>query len=182
MLPLTIAVRFLRSARAQTLLIIAGIGVGIAVQIFVGSLITSLQADLVDSTVGSSPHITIVAGDSGPIASDVADMAASEPEVTAAIPVRRMSALYVEGESIPLSITGGDATALDSIYGLDARIMQGSYSLDADEILVGTRFAEKTGLEVGDTIRLVLLDGNTAEYRLTGVFDLGAAAANERLA
>jgi hypothetical protein len=60
MLALSIAARFLRSSLGQTSLIIAGIGVGIAVQIFVGSLITSLQADLIDTTVGSSPHVTLL--------------------------------------------------------------------------------------------------------------------------
>ncbi|MDP2401895.1 MAG: ABC transporter permease, partial [Actinomycetota bacterium] len=65
MLPLRIAARFLRTSPGQSLLIIAGIGVGIAVQIFVGSLITSLQASLVDQTIGSSPHITLTAPDEG---------------------------------------------------------------------------------------------------------------------
>ncbi|HSQ22720.1 MAG TPA: hypothetical protein VLQ52_08000, partial [Coriobacteriia bacterium] len=60
MLSLKIAARFLKSSPGQSALIIAGIAVGIATQIFVGSLITSLQADLVDSTVGSSPHITLL--------------------------------------------------------------------------------------------------------------------------
>lgn len=182
MLALSIAARFLRSARAQTALIIAGIGVGIAVQIFVGSLITSLQADLVDSTVGSSPHISIVAEDGGPVSATLAQSAGSEPEVVAAIPVRRMSALYVEGDSIPLSITGGDAADLNAIYGLSDRIAEGDYSLDRGEILVGVRFADRAGVQPGDLLELVLPDGSTAEYTVSGMFDLGAAAANDRLA
>ena len=59
MLSWKVALRFLRSAPTQSVLIISGIAVGIAVQIFVGSLITSLQANLIDTTVGSSPQVTI---------------------------------------------------------------------------------------------------------------------------
>jgi lipoprotein-releasing system permease protein len=182
MLALSIAARFLRSSSGQTSLIIAGIGVGIAVQIFVGSLITSLQDDLVESTVGSSPHITLVGVDDQPIPATGAEDAMDQPEVTTAIPVRRMSALYVEGDSLPLSVTGGDAVDVDSIYGLSERIVDGRYSLDDGEILVGIGFAETAGVEPGDSLSLVLPDGGSGEYTVAGVFDLGAAAANDRQA
>ena len=61
MLPLRIAWRFLRSSPGQSALIIAGIGVGIATQIFVGSLIVSLQDNLINTTIGSAAHITVKA-------------------------------------------------------------------------------------------------------------------------
>jgi ABC-type lipoprotein release transport system permease subunit len=111
MLALSIAARFLRSALGQTALIVAGIGVGIAVQIFVGSLITSLQDDLIDSTVGSSPHVTLLPADGDTLPGDLAATAAEEPEVTAAIPVRRMSVHHGHGDdSAALSVTAGPRT------------------------------------------------------------------------
>ncbi|TLM98240.1 MAG: ABC transporter permease, partial [Actinobacteria bacterium] len=55
MLSLRIAWRFLRSAPVQSALIAGGIAVGIATQIFVGSLIQSLQTSLIDQTIGSAP-------------------------------------------------------------------------------------------------------------------------------
>jgi lipoprotein-releasing system permease protein len=182
-LALAIAARFLRSSLAQTTLIITGIGVGIAVQIFVGSLITSLQADLVDSTVGSSPHITLLPADEDTVPASLADEALREPEVTAAIPVRRMSAIFPDGDaSLALSVTAGSAPDIDSIYGLADRIVEGNYTLEAGEMLVGMGFREEAGLAVGDGLSLVLPDGSTGEYRVAGVFDLGSAAANDRLA
>lgn len=183
MLALSIAARFLRSALGQTTLIIAGIGVGIAVQIFVGSLITGLQADLIDSTVGSSPHVTLLPADGATVPGELAAAAADEPEVTTAIPVRRMSALHAVGDdSVALSITAGTADDVDSVYGLSGRIVAGDYSLAPGEILVGTAFSDDRGVAVGDALPLVLPNGATAEYEVVGVFDLGAAAANERLA
>lgn len=183
MLSLSIAARFLRSSLGQTTLIVAGIGIGIAVQIFVGSLITGLQADLIDSTVGSRPHITIMDEGGDPVSATLAESAQQEPEVTAAIPVRRFSALFVKGDdSSPLSVTAGTAEDLESIYGLEAAIVEGAYSLGLDEILVGTEFGEKSGVNPGQDLPLVLPDGTTGEFLVAGVFDLGSAAANETLA
>lgn len=182
MLSVSIAARFLRSSPVQTGLIIAGIGVGIAVLIFVGSLISSLQDDLVDSTVGSSAHITLLPEDGEHLSATFAEEARAEPEVVTAMPVRRMSVLFVDDESVPLSVTGGDGAELDAIYGLSDRIVDGDFSLDSGEIVVGTDFAERAEVEPGDGLEVVLPDGGTAEYTVAGVFDLGAAAANERLA
>ncbi|HSM43837.1 MAG TPA: ABC transporter permease, partial [Acidimicrobiia bacterium] len=183
MLALSIAARFLRSSLGQTSLIIAGIAVGIAVQIFVGSLITSLQADLIDTTVGSSAHITLLPSDGETMAGSLAEDAASEPEVTTAIPVRRMSAIFIDGgDSTALSVTAGTAEDLDSVYRLEESIVEGEHSLGNGEILVGTGFAENAGIGAGDALPLTLPDGSTGEYTLAGVFDLGAAAANDRLA
>jgi lipoprotein-releasing system permease protein len=177
-----IASRFLRSSPTQTAMIIAGIGVGIAVQIFVGSLITSLQADLVDSAVGSSPHITLLSEDGQPVSGTLAGEAAAEPEVVTAIPVRRMSALFVDGDSVPLDVTGGAPADLDTIYRVSDRIVAGDYSLDGGEVLVGTGFAASAGIGPGDGLELVLPNGGVGEFTVTGVFDLGAAAANDRVA
>lgn len=182
MLGLAIAARFLRSSLGQTALIVAGIGVGIAVQIFVGSLISSLQDDLIDSTVGARSHIDLLAVDGGTLSADLAATARDEPEVTTAIPVRRLSAIHAAEDSVALSVTAGTAGDLDTVYDLAARIVDGTYSLDPGEILVGTGFAEQAEVTPGQTLPLVLPDGTTGEYTVAGVFDLGAAAANDRFA
>ena len=101
---LVFAARFLKSP-ARSVLIIAGIAVGIATQIFVGSLITSLQADLLDAAVGSSPHITLrplMAGPSRRTSPTTLPPArtSSQPRC----PARTLSAIYTnEGESVAAS-------------------------------------------------------------------------------
>lgn len=184
MLSLSIAARFLRSSPGQSILIVAGIAVGIAVQIFVGSLITSLQADLVDSTVGSSPHVTLLPAEGeDTVDGTLAATAARDPLVRTAIPVRKLSAISRDGDdSVPLNLTAGDAADLDSIYGLSGRLTAGTYRLDGSEVLVGTGFADERGVGAGDDLELLLPDGRTDTYTVSGVFDLGAAAANDRVA
>ncbi|MDY0340301.1 MAG: ABC transporter permease [Coriobacteriia bacterium] len=184
MLSFKIAARFLKSSPGQSILIMAGIAVGIATQIFVGSLITSLKADLVDSAVGSSAHITLQAvNDGATVTGDMAaDAAASEDVISTAVPVRTLSGIYVNGDdSVPLSITGGNAEKLDTIYGLSRRMAEGSFRLNEGEAVVGTVFAETYDVRPGDELDILLASGSPATFTVTGVFDLGQAAANERI-
>ncbi len=58
-LAFSIAWRFLMSAKKQTIVIVLGIAVGVSVQVFIGSLISGLQVDLIDTAVGSTTQITV---------------------------------------------------------------------------------------------------------------------------
>ena len=60
---LMIALRFLLKGRGQTVLIVLGIAMGVAVQFFLASLIGGLQISLIDRTVGAAPHINILPAD-----------------------------------------------------------------------------------------------------------------------
>ncbi|SMP56154.1 ABC transporter permease [Anoxynatronum buryatiense] len=60
---LKVALRFLREGKGQTLFILLGIAIGVAVQVFLGTLITGLQRDLINTTVGSSPHLIFSGSD-----------------------------------------------------------------------------------------------------------------------
>ena len=57
----SIALRFLRQGRTQSLLILVGISVGVAVIVFVTALISGLQANVIDRTLGTQAHIRVEA-------------------------------------------------------------------------------------------------------------------------
>ncbi len=188
MLSFRIAWRFLRSSPVQSGLIVGGIAVGIAVQVFVGSLITSLQASLVDQTIGSAPQITIRAekdGDPVVLSQRVEDVIAAQPGIVkrTVAPVRTATALFTDGsDSAPLNLIGGDLRQLDGIYRLTQRTKSGEASLRSTEIMVGRDFAEKFRIEAGDTIALTLQGGTRATFTVSGIFDLGSSTFNERQA
>jgi lipoprotein-releasing system permease protein len=185
-LPLRIAARFLRTSPAQTLLIVAGIAVGISVQVFVGSLITSLQASLIERTIGSSPHVSLQAPKDGdPVRfSDVAKrVIKDEPRVIAVVPERDVNALFTKDtDKVPLSLRGGTLADLDSIYRLTQRTVAGTASLRTGEIMVGLDFAKKYNVQVGDPAEILLGSNDLKTLKVSGIFDLGAAAANARTA
>lgn len=188
MLELKIAWRFLWRSKAQSILIILGIAVGIAVQVFVGSLITSLQADLVDKTVGSSSQVTIepAAGQGSFMFTD-ADRTklTADSRITAVAPVQVISALVpVGGTSAPVVFKGGTLADLESIYALKSKLLPdaGEVTLQGDRILLGKDFADQYGLKPGDAVKLVLADGKNVDATLEGIVDLGSAAANQQAA
>jgi lipoprotein-releasing system permease protein len=187
MLSFRIATRFLRKSPVQTVFIILGVTVGIGVQVFVGSLITSLQDFLLDQTLGSSPHLTIFAEEDGePIVYDgeTQDVLEGDERISAIVPERVVSVIYTDGtDTAPLNAKGGDPAELDSIYGLEDRMVEGSFAdMSDDALLVGLDFAEEFGLAPGDPLEFVLPDGTATEREVAGVYDLGNAAVNETLA
>ena len=58
-----IAVKFLREGRSQTALILVGIAVGVSVIVFITALITGLQANIIERTLGTQAHIKIQSPD-----------------------------------------------------------------------------------------------------------------------
>lgn len=186
MLSLRIAVRFLRKSPVQSLLIAAGIAVGIGVQVFLGSLITSLQTSLVDQTIGNSPQLVVQAEQEGqPVTfgPDLRQTMESQSEITTVVPTRTYSAIFRKGaESAPLQLTGGALDQLDTIYDISGRTVAGEASLAAGEVLVGKDFADTFALLPGDAAEFVLPTGKPAELRVAGLFDFGSAAANSATA
>lgn len=186
MLSFKIAARFLRTSPVQSAIIAIGIAVGIALNVFVGSLISSLQATLLDQTIGSSPHLTIQAPklDKSILFTDaMRKIVTSDPHVSAVAPVRQVSAVYTNGsDSAPLTLLGGQVGQLDSVYKLVNRTVSGSAQLASGDIMIGTDFAKKYGLGPGSRMLLRLPGGSTATLVVSGAFDLGAAAFNERTA
>ncbi len=54
-----VAVRYLREGRAQSLLILAGVAVGVGVIVFLSALISGLQTSLIQRTLGTQAHIVL---------------------------------------------------------------------------------------------------------------------------
>ena len=182
MLSLSIATRFLRKSPVQSILIAAGIAVGIGVQVFLGSLIISLQSSLVQQTIGHSPQVVVAAASDGrPVAYTAAlrRVLTAQPQITTVVPQRSFSAIYRSGGvSAPLQVVGGDLARLDTIYDLGGRLSAGSARLGPGAILIGKDLAARYGLAPGSRFPLVLPDGTTTDLTVAGVFDFGSTAAN----
>ena len=182
MLTFQIARRFLWRSRLQSALIVLGIGVGIGTQVFVGSLIASLQSSLIDTTVGTSPHVTLEAERDGGLVEytdELRERLASEPAITAVVPQHVVSVLAVSGDRTdPLVLRIAPADERDSIYDVDSRVVSGDAQPGPGEIVVGLDYAEEAGVEVGDELSLLADSGESATVAVAGVFDLGVGAVN----
>jgi len=186
LLPLRIAWRFLRSSPGQSAFIVAGIAVGIATQIFVGSIIVSLQGSLLETTIGSAAHVTIRAikvSDPVRFSPEIQKLVYSDPRVTpgTVLPVRSVSALFSNGtDASTLGVLGGNLKEIDGIFKLSDKVVSGVASIDSGEIMLGLDFANKFNIKVGDTISMRFQNGQTGSFKVTGIFDLGSSEFNLR--
>lgn len=183
-LAFSIALRFLKSGKGQTVLIALGIAVGVSVQLFIGSLIQGLQIDLVDTTIGSSSHITITSTSEDKLIENwertVYEARLFDPEIINVSPaVDGSASIDYETDIDPVLIRGFKLQESDAIYGFSEGIYEGGLPKQRDEAIIGRELAVKSGTSVGDRIILLTPDGGFTRLTVSGLFDLGVSSLNE---
>lgn len=202
-----VALRFMREGRAQSTLIITGVTVGVAVIVFLTTLIDSLQASLIDRVLGSQAHIVVrpqeeVARPSLPrggvaIAAHVEPRAQRlrsidqweqtypllerTPGVIAASPMVSGPAFATRGSaSKSVVLMGVDADRYRRIVKLDADIVAGVFRIAGTDALIGTELAKDLGVTVGDKLRITTAEGGADVLTIAGIFDVGNRDLNRR--
>lgn len=202
-----VALRYLREGRTQTALIFAGVGVGVAVIIFLSSLITGLQASIIRRTLGTQAHVVIRPPEERPRAilstsdstadprierppqrirsivgwQQVVDDVRRLPDVTAVAPTVNGPAFALRGNgTFSVAVRGLDPAAYAPIVDLAGYVTQGSLDLSGFEAAIGTELAENLGVAVGDKIRLQNTAGLTTVFVVRGLFDIGNRDLNQR--
>ncbi len=205
---LKIALRFLKNGKIQTLLILFGIAVGVAIMIFLGSLITSLQESLVEETIGNSPHITIkpeedivsrfllenegdgilLRGNFSSLDKSlnnwkmIIDQIEEDERVKAISPVVQGTALVRSfGKNQSVQVKGIQIERADEIYEITSRMEEGAPSVEGNSILIGTKLSENLGIEEGGYVSLLTPKGEAIRFLVTGIFDLENESINESL-
>ncbi|MCF7930315.1 MAG: ABC transporter permease [Acholeplasmataceae bacterium] len=181
-LALQIAWRFLSSAKRQTFIIILGIAVGVSVQVFIGSLITGLQKSLVDTTIGSSSHITVLAADDTSFVDDymtvVDDLESESNQIEVLSPVVNIGGILQKGtDKNEILFRGFDLDLANEIYGFDSKITEGNLPTQLNDILLGLSLKDELDLNVGDSIEIEIL-GNIRTLNVVGFFDFNVSVIN----
>lgn len=183
-LSFTIALRFLKSGKGQTILIILGISVGVAVQIFIGSLIQGLQISLVSKTIGSSSQITVSPTNKDKTIKDwervMYEAKISSPEIinVSAAADGALTIDYDE-DTTPVVIRGFNIEDANKIYNFKEGLNEGSFPLKKDEAIIGLDLAKRAGVKINDKIILISPSGAQSRLKVTGLFDLGVASLND---
>ncbi|ATD66559.1 hypothetical protein CNR27_03060 [Luteimonas chenhongjianii] len=203
----TIAMRFLRQGRAQTLLILVGIAVGVAVIVFVTALIAGLQDNLIDRTLGTQAHVRVeaprevnlVAGapagvvqlvleDPRPQALrpidnwlQVRDVLDRLPGVAAVSPLVSGPAFGRRGEAVQsVALVGVDLERYLRVIPLDENMVEGRLEVGSGNAVIGRQLAEDLGLRLGGKLRLDAGDGREAIVNVAGIFELGVRELDAR--
>jgi len=203
-----VAARFLREGRWQTVFIVGGVAIGVAVIVFMSALLTGLQANFIRRVLTAQPHIQLLPpqekvralrdGQPGLLEDAtrqaplqrlksidqwqaVAAQIRAMPEVVTVSPAVSGSALVVRGEaSRAISVLGIDPALYFRIVALPDKIVQGSARLNAADILIGTELASDLGLGVNDKLRVTAASATDIVFTVSGIFDLGSKGANQR--
>lgn len=183
-LAFSIAIRFLKSSKGQTLLIVIGITIGVAVQVFIGSLIDGLQVSLVDRTIGSSSQITITDANNENYFSDNEDLMNELVEDERLSAVSRSisgNGFIAEGEenTTALLLRGFEFDSANDIYNFPETIVDGIVPETNNEVMLGVDFIEAEALEIGDSLEFLIPGNDPQDVEIVGVFDLGVASLNE---
>lgn len=202
-----VALRYLRDARGQTTLILAAVSVGVSVVVFLSALINGLQASLIDSTLGSQPHVTLSvprevprplvdATDGRAVArliqpatqrlrsldqwpAVMAD-AGRVAGVTAASPTVTGSGVATRADARrPIVIRGVAPDRFLAIIDLRPKMVQGSFDLSGGSVAIGSTLAADLGIGAGDKLRVASNEQIEDVVTVSGVFTLGNDAVDK---
>lgn len=203
---ISLAGRFMLENKGQTILIILGIAIGVAVMVFLSALIDGLQANLIEKTVGRSPHIVISNAEYDSADADqeldgnkvlildatrntqrpivewrnVTGALAADSRIKAVLPVVEGSGLVQRGKVNRAILLRGFDLKADGIYDISSSIIAGNRNVPDGAVLIGKNLAEDLGITAGDPLTLELPGRAPLAVMIDGVFDLGVSSINQR--
>ena len=201
------ALRFLREGWMQTIFILAGVAMGVAVIVFMSALLTGIQTNFLHRVLNAQAHIVLQPADEvarpqrvGP--GVVADSVVQQPAqrlrsldqwqtiqsqaiamdgITVTSPIASGAALAVRGAaSRSITLNGVEPPSYFLIVKLPENMVDGQLRLTSDDIVIGTDLATELGVAVGEKLRVSATGGREATLTVSGIFDLGNRAVNER--
>ncbi len=182
-----IAWRFIKSSRGQSFLIIAGITIGVAVQIFIGLLIQGLQANLVQETIGNSSQITLRSTRKDDLIISPDEVVKNIRESPYADEIESVLAvsdtpgiIRLDERDYSAFLRGFDLKEGNKIYDFDNTLIRGDLPDKQGEVIIGNEMAKELSLEPGDTIKLVIPPVVILPKTVTvsGIFQFGLGQAN----
>lgn len=202
-----IALRFLADNPLQTLLISVAISVGAAVIVFITALMTGLQDNVINKTLGTQAHIRIEATRQhnnlsaspegqyvwaleSPRAQrlqtinnwqEVRDVLDQYSVLNTVSPLISGPAFAQKGSArASIALMGIDPERYDGIIELEEYLREGRFRVGASNVLIGHQLAEDLGLRTGDKLRLDAGDNRQAVMDVAGVFELGVRELDSR--
>ena len=203
----TIAMRLLREGRIQSVLIVVGIAVGVAVIVFIKALIGGLQANTIERTLGTQAHVRVeppkevnlvasIPGGSVQLVQEdpraqrlrsvnnwqqVQAVLDELPDVTSVSSVISGPAFARRAEAREsVALLGIDVPRYLRIVPVNRSMIAGEFRVGAGDAVIGRTLADNLGARVGDKVRLDAGEGGEAIVNVVGIFELGVRELDER--
>jgi lipoprotein-releasing system permease protein len=201
------AIRFMRDGATQTLLIVVGVTLGVAVITFMSALLSGLQANLFRRTLNYQAQIVVLPPEE--VARALRDAGAAHsatvvqprsqrlrsidqwqkaraqiaalPGVVAITPVVSGPGFVQRGDANKaVSIAGIEPETYLHVIALADKVVAGTAEVAGTDILIGTELAKDLGVTLGDKIRVATTSGASEVLQIVGIFDFGNKGVNER--
>jgi lipoprotein-releasing system permease protein len=202
-----VSVRFLWDGFVQTMVIVTGISIGVAVIVFMSAMLASLEATFIKRVLTSQPQIQLVPPDqvaralrNGPrefedatmqrpaqriVSIDqwqkIRDQVLAMPEVVAVSPTMTGSALAVRGDaSRAISLSGIEPDSYFKIVPVPDYIVAGLPRVTSEDVILGIDLAKDLGATVGDKLNISTASGGARVLNISGLADFGNRGVNQR--
>ena len=202
-----VALSFMRELRAQTMLTVTAVGVGVAVMVFLSALINGLQARLVEQTLGTQAHVVLRPPEEvarpqlEPKSSAILRRVEkppqrirwivdwpkvdrglqADPSVVATTPVAHGDAFAVRGSvNKPIVVLGVEPERLDQVIAIAPALVGGDLAMTGREAVIGSELAADLGVSLRDKLRVETPGGKAEIFVVRGIFDVGVRQVNER--
>ena len=201
------AIRFMQEGKVQTLLIIAGVALGVGVIVFMSALVAGMQANIIRRTLNYMAPIVVIPPDQvarPQRADEKAAVAALVqprsqqlrsidqwqkvraqierlPDLIAVTPVASGPGFALRGDaSKAVTIIGIEPETYLRVIGLAEKIVAGRPNPGTADIIIGIELAKDLGADIGDKVRLSTASGAAETLSVVGIFDFGSKGVNER--
>src|SRR5690606_8727677 len=202
-----IALAFLLDNRMQTALILVGIAVGSAVIVFITALISGLQANVIERTLGTQAHLKVEMPDEvnrvlpppeqgialvlhSPRAQrlrslsnwqSLRDLLGEQPGVRAISPLATGPAIALRGQArASVALLGSDPEHYRRMVRIADGLRSGGFTIDGDLVASGTELSRDLGRSVCDKLRRDGGRGRERVVRVGGVSELGVRGLDAR--
>ena len=199
------AMRFMREGLVQTLLIVVGVALGVAVIVFMSATLSGLQTNIIRRTLNYMAPIVVISPEqvARPLRENgkgsavlvqprsqqlrsidqwqkVRTQIERLPNVIAVTPVVSGPGFALRGDANKaVNITGIEPDTYLNVISLADKIVDGKLSVASSDIIIGTELAQDLGAGVGDKLRLTTATGASTTLNVTGIFDFGNKRINE---
>jgi len=201
------ASRFLREGRMQSVAIVVGVSIGVAVIIFMSAALAAQQTNIIRRVLSAQAHLVLLPpkevarplrGEPGVAEAAVIQQpfqrvrsidqwqkitleVGAMSTVKAVSPMASGPALAVRGEAArAVTVMGVESGLYFRIVPLSEKIVAGTARLNAEDIIVGTELASDLGVRTGDKLRITPSAGEGTTLTISGIVDLGNKGANQR--
>ncbi len=188
-----VAFRYLRARRQEgfvsviAVFSLLGIALGVATLIIVMAVMNGFRQELLSRILGVNGHLTVY-GNSNPIENYEAltDRLAGLPGVRLVTPQVQGQVMIVASGAASGGLVRGmrpaDLNARELIAGNITAGDLSAFTEDGEAVLIGSRMAQKLGLQVGDNLTVISPQGTTTvmgtvprmkSYRIAALFQIG---------